>query len=446
MYDKLFSKYFYPFYESKLRKRNTFSYYAEYMSNQYLSLDELEYVQGEKLKKLLQHCYENVAYYKNLWDGLGFTPQDYKGPGDLKLLPVLTKDIIKNNYNELIAENYRDKTIAKATGGSTGVPLRFAITRESYEKRVAVTWRGYEWSGAGLGKKTAYIWGQDFKYTFINKLKYGLYNQAFNRKYFNVFEYNHNFERLAVELKAYNPKVIVSFVTPLYEFAVYLLANNIQLDLALDAIVTGAEALQSHQRDLIEKAFSKSVTNTYGCREFMLLAAECDRHEGMHINIDHVVLELENSNSLQGDIGEVVITDLSNYGMPFIRYKNGDLASYSDQDCSCGRRLPMLASVHGRVLDAIKRPDGSLLPGEFFPHLLKDLGGLLQFQIVQNDINSLDINLVTDGLFEKSALVEIEAVIRNAMHEDLLISFNFLETIPTTDMGKTRVTISHVEL
>lgn len=416
------------------------------MSNQFLSLDELESIQNKKLKKLLQHSYEHVSYYKNLWDDLNFLPGDYKELSDLKSLPVLTKDLIKSNYTNLIADNYRDQIIKKTTGGSTGVPLKFIITRESYEKRVAVTWRGYEWSGARLGKKTAYIWGQDFKYTYINKFKYNLYNKAFNRKYFNVFDYNHNFERLVLELNAYKPKVIVSFVTPLYEFSGFLIRNNIKLNFELDAIVTGAEALQLHQRHLIEKAFSKQVTNTYGCREFMLLAAECDKHEGMHVNMDHFALELLKDTKLPDDMGEVLITDLSNYGMPFIRYKSGDLASYSNNDCSCGRSFPMLSEVHGRVLDAIKRPDGSFLSGEFFPHLLKDLEGLLQFQVVQNDIDNLDINLVIDESFEKEMLIEIEIIIKNAMHNNLLVVFNFLDEIPKTDMGKTRVTISHVEL
>ena len=446
MYSKLFSRFLYPFYETIIRKRQTFSYYAEYIDNQSLSLDELQAIQQKKLKLLIQHCYDNVSYYRKVWDEIGFAPQDFKQQSDLQLLPILTKDIIKKNYNDMIAVNYKNQVIPKATGGSTGVPLQFAITRESYEKRVAVTWRGYEWSGADLGKKTAYIWGQDFKYTFLNKIKYGMYNKAFNRKYFNVFEYNNHYERLVLELEAYKPKVIVSFVTPLYEFAIYLLENNIEISLDLDAIVTGAEALQAHQRTQIERAFTQKVTNTYGCREFMLLAAECEMHEGMHVNIDHVVLELSKDNNLPGSMGEVLITDLSNFGMPFIRYKNGDIARYSEQSCSCGRKLPLLSTVEGRVLDAIKRSNGSLLPGEFFPHLLKDLDGLVRYQVIQKDIDTLDLNLVVNDTFKQASLVEVEAIIKQALHDDVVISFNFLDEIPKTEMGKTRVTISHVVL
>lgn len=178
----------------------------------------------------------------------------------------------------------------------------------------------------------------------------------------------------------------------------------------------------------------------------MLLASECEQHTGLHVNIDHLVLEIDSDNRLPGKMGEVLVTDLSNYGMPFIRYKNGDIANYSNTPCPCGRGFPLLQSVEGRVLDAIKRPDGSLLPGEFFPHLLKDLSGLVQFQVVQHDLDILHINLVVDDSFSKDSLIEVESVIKNAMHAEIQIVFNYLEAIPKTEMGKTRVTISHVAL
>ena len=161
------------------------------------------------------------------------------------------------------------------------------------------------------------------------------------------------------------------------------------------AIIGAAEALQDFQRTIIRKAFDCPSYNTYGCREFMLIASECENHT-LHRNIDHLVVELRKPESYPDDskTGEVIVTDLFNYGMPFIRYLNGDMATASDTPCSCGRGLATLASVDGRILDTIRTPDGRVLAGQFFPFMLKDVKGLQRFQVVQRQLDRLDLSIV----------------------------------------------------
>src|SRR5690606_21936692 len=138
------------------------------------------------------------------------------------------------------------------------------------------------------------------------------------------------------------------------------------------SIVVGAEKLHDFQRDLIERVFEAPVFETYGSREFMLIGAECEHHDGLHVTAENLIVEVidDDGNPVpEGTEGDVAITDLTNLGMPFIRYRNGDRAVAAEGDCACGRTLPRLARVAGRRLDVLTTPDGRQLPGEFFPHI-----------------------------------------------------------------------------
>src|SRR5262249_23980294 len=139
------------------------------------------------------------------------------------------------------------------------------------------------------------------------------------------------------------------------------------------------------------------VFETYGSREFMLIGAECDRHQGLHLTAEHLLVEILDDAGRptpEGEEGNVVVTDLFNYGMPFIRYVTRDRAVAPRGACSCGGGLPLLAKVVGRQLDILSTPDGRRIPGEFFPHLLKDFPAIRRFQVVQAVPNRIQLRLV----------------------------------------------------
>jgi phenylacetate-CoA ligase len=177
----------------------------------------------------------------------------------------------------------------------------------------------------------------------------------------------------------------------------------------------------------------------------MLIASECERREGLHVNADHLVVELQRRPDAPAtEPGEVVITDLFNYGMPFVRYLNGDVATASDHVCSCGRGLPLLQRVDGRLLDAIRTPAGHLLPGEFFPHMLKDVPGLVRFQVVQRRLDQLDLSLVRGPGFDEASLAYIRRELAKVVGDSLQLNVHFVDDIPLTPSGKWRVCISEL--
>jgi phenylacetate-CoA ligase len=178
----------------------------------------------------------------------------------------------------------------------------------------------------------------------------------------------------------------------------------------------------------------------------MLVAAECEQRHGLHVNADHLVVELQTAAgaAAAGQAGDVVITDLFNYGMPLLRYANGDVATAATGACACGRGLPLLARIDGRKLDAIRTPGGHVLPGEFFPHMLKDVPGLRRFQLVQRQLDRLDLAIVRDDAFNDDSLAYIRREVAKVLGDSVALDCRFVDDIPLTRSGKLRVTVSEL--
>ena len=443
VYEQLFRRVLYPAYESGLRRRRTLDYLAGYERDQWLAPEQIRALQLERLQRLLRHCEQHVPWYRRRWRELGIAAADIRSLDDYARLPVLGKDEIRAHFDEFKADGWHDRLLYKATGGSTGQPMRFGYTRESNERRTAVMWRGYGWAGARMGRRTLYVWGGAVgEPQRLHQFKERLYHAAFARRMLNSFHMTDaNLGEYADAIDAYRPEVIVGYVGPLVRLARWLLDRRRTLARPPAAVLGAAEALHDFQRELVERAFGCPAYNTYGCREVMLVASECGHRHGLHVNADHLVVELHGAASADAS-GEVLLTDLSNYGMPLLRYANGDLATASAAACPCGRGLPLLAHVDGRKLDAIRTPAGHLLPGEFFPHMLKDVPGLRRFQLVQRRLDRLELALVCDERFDDDGMAWIRRELAKVVGDSVALDCRIVDDIPLTPSGKLRVTVS----
>jgi phenylacetate-CoA ligase len=346
----------------------------------------------------------------------------------------------------MTSTSWQGRSLRKTTGGTTGDPFRFEYTMESYARRTAVMWRGYEWAGAGLGERTAYLWGSPTPNRLRDRLKDNAYHWAFNRRVFNanamlkesdIEDYVHAIDR-------YRPTALVGFVRPVLAMARWITrtGNSIR---APSSIVTGAEALYEAERKEIESAFGCPVFNTYGCREFMLIAAQCEQRTGLHINADHLVVELvgPEGHGVADGPGDVVITDLHNLAMPLVRYRNGDRATAMQDDaCTCGRALPLLQSVDGRILDMIVTPDGRNVPGEFFVYVMLGRVAIKRYQIVQVDTDVLEVRVVCNDALARSECDRIIAQIAEVTGPLMRIAIVRVDAIDEPASGKRRVTVS----
>lgn len=448
VYGPLFRRVLYPAYESVLRRRDTLRHLAEYEANQWLPPERLEALQWEKTQRLLRHCWAQVPYYRQRWAEAGVTPDDIRTRADFARLPVLTKAEIRAHYDDLHARDHRGRMLYKSTSGSTGEPLRLGYTRESFERRVAVMWRGYGWAGARMGRRTLYLWGAPLDAGITpHRLKDRLYHRLFNRRVLNTYLMSDaNMAVYADEIERFRPEIIVGYVNPLVRLGQWLLDAGRTVPAPL-AILGAAEALHEFQRAILERAFGGKAYNTYGCREFMLVASECAQQRGLHVNADHLLVEVVDPRpSIDGQaVGELAITDLHNYGMPFVRYLNGDTAVAAEGPCPCGRGLPRLAKVVGRTLDALRAADGRVVPGEFFPFLFNDMPGVRRFRVHQRNLSRLEISVVADAAFDAAAERAARAQIARVFGDATEVAIERVADLPLTAAGKTRVTVSDLE-
>ena len=447
MYKSLFQRYLYPFYETGARRRKTLVYRDAMLERQWQSAEEIADFQWQQLKKLLDHAYLNAPYFNKLLTSLDLHPSDIKNYEDFQRIPVCSREDIVANKELMIATNYRANIIHKSTGGSTGVPVRFALDRNSYEWRTAATQRGYSWADCEAGQHVLYMWGVDVgNPSFLSRLKTNLYHSAFNRKMFNCFEFTEaEMLNCLSYINRHRPSGIVAFTTTIYNFAKFVESRGLKCA-PIESVIIGAEKLFDEQREVIERVLNTRVFNTYGCREFMLIAAECDKHEGLHITSDNLFVEILNGNepAQPGESGDIVITDLHNYGMPFIRYRNGDIVIRGDKPCSCGRGLPLIADIDGRRMDEIIATDGRRLSGGFFPHLMKEFPEVQKYQIVQKTSDSLLVKIIAINGFSSDRLEFCLAEIVKVVGSSMQVEFKFVDEIPLTKSGKYRVTISEI--
>jgi phenylacetate-CoA ligase len=422
-------------------------YVNEYNRHLNLSSEEIQHLQWQALTRLLKHSFENCPYYRERWQTVGVDDiRTVDTMAQFQQLPVLTKDDIRQHYQRIRAKNF-DHNIVKATGGSTGQPLTFELDFSSNTRREAVMWRGYGWLGAGLGERTLYLWGSGIgRPAIIGQVKEQLYHWLYNRKMLNSFTMSpDNMHWYIKQINAYRASAMVAYVNPLYELAKYIVQHQLEVHKP-QSILTGAEPLYQYQRAVIEQAFQCPVYNTYGCREVMLVAAECQQEKQLHINSDHVLVETIND---EGQVvsecsGDVLLTDLYNYAMPLIRYQNGDRATLLDNACACGNPLPLMSSVDGRKLDVIKTASGKLIPGELFPHLFKEFTSIDKFQVKQTQIDALTISIVAKNGLPSADKLAISNEINRYSCGELLLNFQLVDDIPLTSSGKYRVTICEV--
>jgi phenylacetate-CoA ligase len=408
--------------------------------------DELGRLQLESLRRLLTYARENCPYYQTLWHERGLDPNSLLTVEDFSRWPVIDRQAIQENRQEMRSRRVGVILLQKATGGSSGVPLQFDLTPESNDRRMAAWHRGYAWAGAAPGTRQLYLWGvavgdRSRRMAWKDRL----YNSLYRRLVLNSFELaERTLSDYVAKLNRYRPDVIVAYTNPLYAFAQMLQERRIAPH-SPKAIVVGAEKLHDFQRAVIEEVFRSPVFETYGSREFMLIGAECDRHEGLHLTSENLFVEVVDDDGTPtpaGREGNVVITDLHNYGMPFIRYANGDRAVAGFETCSCGRGLPLLKKVVGRQLDILVTPDGRRIPGEFFPHLVKDFAAIRQFQVVQEAEDRVCLRVVLKRQWAIGECERLTREISRVLGPNVDFQIAPVEQIPLTKAGKLRVVVN----
>jgi phenylacetate-CoA ligase len=433
--------------------RNAGYYHRVLDRSQWLPPDAVRELQEAKLRRLINHAYWHVPYYREIMDRDGIKPEHIRTLDDLQKLPLLSKqDVRENLYFDLMSDSHRKKDVYRiTTSGSTGQPLVAWVDRHQLEFRWAATLRSQEWTGYRFGDRTVRLWhqtiGMDRKQVFKEKLDAWMCR----RKFVPAFELNaagiKGMERL---IRRHRPTLVDGYAESFHYLASLGLDPSLR-QLGIRGLMSSAQTLDADSRREIETAFGTRVFDKYGSREFSGIAYECEAHAGHHVVGECYIVEiLVNDRPAQpGELGEVVVTDLNNYVMPFIRYRIGDLAYAMDdgEACPCGRGLPRIGAVEGRVQSVVLGANGVAMPGTFFAHVLKDYSyALARFQIEQPAPGEIVFRYIPAPRFHPRVLQEIVAEFRRYLGEETRIREEAVERIEMVRTGKHQVVINRVPL
>jgi phenylacetate-CoA ligase len=419
-------------------------------SQQWLAPGDLAEIQGQKLRRLVRQAYDHVPYYRSVLDEHGVRPNDIQTADDLRRLPILTKEIVRHRGADLRARagvTWPQLVRANHTGGSTGAPLTFYQDQNYRDWNEMAHIRDYEMCGYRLGDSMAFVWGSDYDNKVHTTLRGKLRDYLEQVLYLDAFDaHEPDLDQFCLMLSRFKPRLLVGYVSSLTLLAGLALARKQRL-VRPGAIESSAETLTPAQRDLLERAFGCQVFDRYGCREVGSIAHECPAHDGLHIAADNNVVEIvaDGEPMAAGHDGSVIVTNLNNYAMPFIRYATGDIAIMAHHQCPCGRGLPLLEKVVGRSTDIIVCPSGKLLHGEFFTHLFYKLPGIREFQVIQRTKTRLEIHVVPeDGSMSDRSIESLKDTIRSYGDPDFEVRVLVVDRIERTPSGKYRFVVSEL--
>ena len=417
---------------------------------QYYTRQELDKYQDYKLRKLIKHVYNNVRFYKNWFRENNLQINDFKGVKDLEKLPILTKPIIKENFNDFISiksGQYNPKLLM--TTGSTGLPFRFFVDRIAKLKENASIWRQWRLYNVKFRDRRAILRG-----TLVDEhgtKNRALWKYSFENKslHLNTFHMNEeNCIKIINKIFEYKPGIFQVYPMALFILAQYIKKYDVNLSF-LKMVHFSSEGYTQIHREFIKKQFTCPILDRYGQSEIVLNAYECKPENGYHVEEENNILEVLDKNFKQvseGETGRIVGTNLHNYSMPLIRYSTEDLAVMGGNECSCRRHSKKLKSIQGRVLDQIITEDKSLISGISFYHYWKHrisekIPNLSFVQIIQPKIDEIIVRIFPTKLFsKKDEFLIIQEL--NKFVGNLDISFEYINEKPFGE--KWRFTISKI--
>jgi len=439
----------YPLYELASSRR-ILSKLAQLEESQWWTPDQLVDWQEARLSQLLHHAYATVPYYRRAFDAAGIRTGDLRNISDLRHLPLLTKSIIQNQQRELVSDGVPlRQRITNHTGGSTGTPMRFYQDQRQRDWGSASKLRFNRWAGWNFGKWTLRLWGHPQDLKAAQSARGKLRSLALREQTFDAFRFSlEDMADLVTTMRRTKPDLIVAYASMLSHFATYLDNRKITDVPPPDGIITSTDMLLPHQRETIERVLESTVFERYGCREVSVIAAECERHSGMHINTDRLIVEFTDENGQPvppGQPGYVVITDLFNYAMPFIRYNIEDVAVPAAERCSCGRGLPLIEELVGRYADILTTPRGEFVSASALTTILSDIPGLRECQLVQKATDWLQVNAACYPDYDESSETTFRDNLAAFFGPQMRITFHYVDQISRTTSGKKRFSVSEVE-
>lgn len=414
-----------------------------------------------RLARLLRHAAENVPFYRDVYRRLDLSPGQLQTVSDLQQLPIVSKATFRQHpLEQFLATNipaYR--RLEWTTSGSTGEPFKFYLDRQMMPLVYASHLFYDSWfSLKPLDRHVRIMappaeepalpedtpWQARLRYKVNSRLQAAY--EAKTQRRFSMFDLNGaRAEEIYECIETFRPRYVLGYTSTLSSVADDLLKRNLLLSRPLSGVMTIAETLTPHRRQLIERYFGGPIINRYGLREFKFWCAQnCSESPDMfHVNTELVVWEIVRQDGTPADAGElgrVVLTNLHNYAMPFIRYDTGDLAVAGTQTCVCGRGFPLVEQLEGRSTECVWTPSGKMInPVSLGQYLFVShdyVDAIRQYQLFVKRPNEMTLRVVPSGVLTEETRARLQRHMAELVGEDVTVDVEVVEEISLEKSGK----------
>lgn len=444
---------FEPLYAKAYVKDNRLNYYNFIKKAQWNTLQENEKIQAQKLYQLIKYASKNIPYYKKIVKKEKINFSESTIFKDMRKFPLMTKEIVKKEFNSLYKIQKGMRWYYRATSGTTEKPLRFIQDYSFQGNHMAMFKLQYEWSDVKLGERLIELL---VSRDYIAEQKKYLSNRFANWMYsisvLDALSLNHKKKKLyAKKITKGKPRLIVANPESIFELSKFIKKSGFKVH-PPKAIKVVSGILYPHMRKEIESVFGCPVFDIYGARECGIIAGECEEKR-LHQNVLHHYVEILNKDNIpcrEGEVGEIYVTLLTNFAMPLIRYRLRDLAIYTKSLCACGRGLPLFDEIVGRDSDVFKTKDGRIIPGKKIVQIITESfpdESIGQFQIIQRNYNLFEVKInIKNRLNSNKKKSLVEDLIGEIVGEVCRIKWVYTSTIKATQSGKYRFTLRDFDI
>lgn len=420
-------------------------YYRWLEKTQWWSKNEFEVMQLEKLRAFMHHAYENVPYYRRVFDEHKVNPADINTLDDLQKLPLLTKSEVRNNLEDLIARNLDRSSISLVTtSGSTGIPLGVYQDKHSaYLHELGHIYRQWNWAGYRFNDRFVTLRGNVIPQSESEKKRtWWSYAPGHNELVLSSYDMTEeNMFKYIQKIKEFQPKFIDAYPSSIEILARFMKRNALDIT-TIKAIFCQSETVYPEQRNFIESQFGCRIFARYGMSEKVADAVECEQHRGYHVGMEYGILELLDQNDepikTPNTPGRVVGTGFDTFCMPLIRYVTDDIAEYASYTCSCKRQSTLIKDFKGRLRELIISKTGKPIPITTLNLHTSLYQKVREIRFIQDSEGELILQIAkapnfTDIEVEKEFLDEIYS--RLDINE-FSVKIFFLDQIPRSGRGK----------
>jgi phenylacetate-CoA ligase len=413
-----------------------------YRHREHFSTEDWRHYQHQTVQNLLTLCVNQVPYYRETW-----SREDKKAAmaGNLSELPILEKDPLRQNPNRF--HNQGAKPFPRFvfhTSGTTGTPISTTYTLSEHRSIMALREvRSANWAGVSFKQPRATFSGRMIEPNPEEHQAVYRYNVVEKQVYFSAFHLKPNNAQAYVDaLLKHSILWMTGYTVSFFLLARFILEQNLPVP-PLKAIVTTSEKLTPKMRTTIEQAFRCPVFEEYSTVENAMFGSQCE-HGRLHLSPDAGFVEIlrqDGSPCDPGEVGEVITTCLLRSYQPLIRFRLGDLAAWDPNPCPCGRQMPVITEVVGRIEDVVTGPDGRQLVR--FHGIFVDQPNIIEGQVIQETLDTFTVKVVPSSSFCQTDIEDIKQRMVQRLGSQVTVQVETVAEIPRTKSGKFRAIISN---